>query len=53
MIILRPLMRLVLVFIFYLVVSPIGMLATLLGRDRLLLRPRNARSSYWRDVSDH
>jgi hypothetical protein len=53
MIIIRFTIRLALIFFYFLVIAPLGWVVRFLGRDRLLLRPRNDRISYWNDVSDH
>lgn len=42
----------ILTLIYYLVVTPIGLLGRLLGRDRLLRRRQNDVTSYWLDSPD-
>jgi len=43
--------RLALAVVYYLVLTPIGLVGRLAGRDRLALRP-TARESHWVDIDD-
>ncbi len=42
--------RLLLVFLYYGIVTPIGVVLRLAGRDSLSLRRPSGRASYWRDI---
>jgi len=42
--------RLVLTVLYYFIVTPIGLLSRLVGRDLLSLKPDKSKNSYWIDV---
>lgn len=43
--------RVLIALLFYLLITPMGLVMRLVGRDKLALKPTND-SSYWTDVSD-